>query len=94
MNNLKEGNISSHNLKIAKKIMTNKILESEDIPMSIIDRYVQQSKNGLIAKSEQQIEIINDLTVEDLIKQVRRWQLNTIYFSGDVNDEDYQIPRV
>ncbi|RIM45847.1 insulinase family protein [Staphylococcus cohnii] len=82
VNKLKEGEIQQNQLTIAKKIIISTLLESEDSPLGIIDRYIQHSKNGIPVNSSEQIKIINKVTVDDVISQIKKWQLNIIYFSG------------
>lgn len=82
VNKLKKGEIQRSQLTIAKKIIISLLLESEDSPLGIIDRYIQHSKNGIPVNSNDQIKIINKVTIDDIISQIKKWQLNIIYFSG------------
>lgn len=75
---IKKGAFSKKELKIAKKLMINTLLSSLDTPMGIIDFYMQNKESTI--NTNNLIKKINEISRNDIISAVNKWQLDTIYF--------------
>lgn len=86
---LKAGEISQQELDNTKLLLTNAIATTEDTLSGTETWYLVKVLNGRTTSPREDIEIINSVTSEDIVKLANTIELSTVYFltgkGGSVN---------
>ncbi len=77
---LKSGNFSDEDVERAKNILINQLLEVLDTPSGIIELEYHGIIANNIIHANDQIKAIQQVTKKDVINNVKKWKLDTVYF--------------
>lgn len=77
---MKNGHFTEVEVEQGKSLLINMLLEAHDSPAGIMDIFIQAVDSGSSIEIQDHIQRISNVTKEDIICAVNKWELDTIYF--------------
>jgi predicted Zn-dependent peptidase len=85
LSEMKEGRISENEMNQTKAVLTNQIREANDQPFQMMERMMHGIIAGKIRTSEELIEQIGRVSVEEVQRAAQKIEVDTVYFLTEGN---------
>ncbi len=82
MDSIRKGNVDESEIVKTKKLLINSVQAIDDSPSSRINNFLEMMLNNTFLRDSDMINMIQSVTVDDVIKASSKCRLDTIYFLG------------
>ncbi len=80
LDDCKKGNISDEEIDFARKFITSVLKQTEDSQRTVCEFYLTGIFSGRLISPEEYIDILNNVTKDDLVRVANKLQLQTEYY--------------